>query len=110
MYESEISLYSLDMSQFSSPKPSPDTRDFSLVSNLSSSIYSLIHSNDYESDLELYFHVDMKFMTLSIPFTHPINTHNTIQTPSSLVDSSLDSYAVSLVFVGFKSRLYLIGW
>ena len=52
----------------------------------------------------------MHVMTSSIPFTHPLNTPKTIQTPSSLVDSSLDSYAVSLFSVGFKVCLFFIGW
>ena len=48
----------------------------------------------------------MHFITSSIPFTHPLNTPNTIQTPSSLVDSLLDSYVMSLISVGFKSCLF----
>ena len=49
-------------------------------------------------------------MTSSIPFTHPLNTHMTIQTPSSLVDSSLYSYEVSLVSASFKCCLFFTGW
>ena len=48
-------------------------------------------------------------MTPYIPFSHPLNTHKTIQTPSSLVDSYLDSYSVSLVSVGCNYYLSFIG-
>ena len=41
-------------------------------------------------------------MTSSIPSTTPLNTPKTIQTPSSLVDSSLVSYAMLLIFNGFN--------
>ena len=49
-------------------------------------------------------------MESSIPFTHPLNAPNTIQTPSSLVDSLLDSYAVLLISASFKSCLFFTGW
>ena len=52
----------------------------------------------------------MHVMTLSIPFTNPMNTPKTIQTPSSLVDSSLVSYAVLLISNGFKSCLFFTSW
>ena len=48
----------------------------------------------------------MHVTTSSIPFTHPLNTPKTIQTPSSLVDSLLDSYVVLIIFVCFKSCLF----
>ena len=50
------------------------------------------------------------FIPPSIPYTIPPNTLNTIQTPSSLVDSSLVSYAVLLILNGFKACLFFIGW
>ena len=52
----------------------------------------------------------MNFMTSFIPVTHPLNTPKTIQTLSSLFDSLLDSYAMLLIFVGFKSCLFFTGW
>jgi len=52
----------------------------------------------------------MHVMTSSIPSTTPLNTPKTIQTPSSLVDSSLVSYAVLLISNGFKSCLFSTGW
>ena len=51
----------------------------------------------------------MQVMKLSMPLSQPFDAHNTIQTLSSLVDSTLDSYTVSLIFVGFKSCMYFIG-
>ena len=53
---------------------------------------------------------DMHVMTPSIPSTIPFNTPKTIQTPSSLVDSSLVSYAVLLISNGSKSCLFFNGW
>ena len=52
----------------------------------------------------------MHVITSSIPYTIPINTPNTIQTPSSLVDSSLVSYAMLLISNGFKSCMVFTGW
>ena len=49
-------------------------------------------------------------MKSSIPSTIPMNTPKTIQIPSSLVDSSLVSYAVLLILHGLKSCIYFIGW
>ena len=49
-------------------------------------------------------------MKSSIPYTIPLNTPKTIQTPSSLVDSSLVSYAMLLISNNFKSYLFFIGW
>ena len=49
-------------------------------------------------------------MTSSIPSTIPLNTPKTIQTPSSLVNFVLVSYAVLLISNGFKSSLVFIGW
>ena len=51
-----------------------------------------------------------KFIPPSIQSTIPMNTPKTIQIPSSLVDSSLVSYAVILILHGLKSFLYLRGW
>ena len=50
------------------------------------------------------------FIPPSIPSTIPLNNPNTIQTPNSLVDSSLVSYAVLLISNGFKSCLFFTGW
>ena len=57
----------------------------------------------------------MNFMTPyippSIPYTIPMNTLKTIQTPSSLVDSSLVSYAVLLISNGFNLVYFsLVGY
>ena len=46
----------------------------------------------------------------SIPSTIPMNNPKTIQIPSSLVDSSLVSYAVILILHGLNSFLYLSVW
>ena len=46
----------------------------------------------------------------TIPSTIPLNNPNTIQIPSSLVDSSLVSYVVILILHGLKSFLYFSGW
>ena len=88
---------------------SPNTRDFSLDPDLSLSNSSSLYSNDYNSDLEEIFQVDMHVMTSSIPLTHPLNTPKTIQTPSSLVDSLLDSYAMLLISVSFNPCLFFTG-
>ena len=46
----------------------------------------------------------------SIPSTIPMDNPNTIQIPSSLVDSSLVSYLMLLILHGFKYFLYFSGW
>ena len=50
------------------------------------------------------------FIPKFIPYTIPLNNPKTIQIPSSLVDSSLVSYAVLLILHGLKSCLYFTGW
>ena len=90
--------------------PSPNDFVFPLGLDLSLSNSSSLHSNDYESDLEVIFQDYMHVLTSSIPITHPLNTPKTIQTPSSLVDSLLDSYVVLLISVGFKSCLFFTGY
>ena len=99
----------MDKSPISSLDPSPNTRVFPLVPDLSLSISFSLHSNYYEYDLEESLKADMHFMTSSIPFTHPLNTPKTIQTPSLVFDSLLDSYAVLLISVGFRSCLFFHG-
>ena len=89
---------------------SPNDCVFSLDHDLSLTRSSSLLSNDYESDLEDIFQDDMHVMTSSIPSTTPLNTPKTIQTPSSLADSSLVSYAVLLISNGFKSCLFSTGW
>ena len=49
-------------------------------------------------------------MTSTIPYTIPLNNPKTIQFSSSLVNSSLVSYAVLLILHGLKSFLYFSGW
>ena len=49
-------------------------------------------------------------MTSSIPYTVPLNTPNIMQTPSSLVDSSLVSYIVLLISNSFKYCLFFTRW
>ena len=88
---------------------SPDDCDFSLDLDLSLSNSSSLHSNDYESDLEAIFKYYMHVMKSYIPFIHPLNTPKAIKTPISLVDSLLVSYAMLLIFNGFKSCLFFTG-
>ena len=52
----------------------------------------------------------MNFMASYIPSNMPLNTPNTIQTPSSLVDSLSVSYAMLLISNGFKSCLSFPSW
>ena len=54
-------------------------------------------------------HVMKHIIPQSIPSTTPMNNPNTIQIPSSLVDSSLVSYAVIFILHGLKSFLDFIG-
>ena len=49
-------------------------------------------------------------MSPSIPSTIPMNTSKTMQTPSSLVYSSLVSYAMLLISNGFKSCIFFTSW
>ena len=55
-------------------------------------------------------HVMASSILPSIPSTIPLNNSKTIQIPSSLVDSSLVSYAVLLILHGLKSFPYFSGW
>ena len=59
-----------------------------------------------DSDLEAYLQVDTHIIPPSMPSTIPLNNPKTIQIPSSLVDSSLVSYAVIFILHGLKSFLY----
>ena len=90
---------------------SPKNCDCSLDTDLYLSSSS---SQDYIYDLEDCLQADMYAMTQiippSIPSTIPMNNPETIQTPSSLVDSSLVSYAVLLILHGLKSFLSFSGW
>ena len=63
-----------------------------------------------DSDLEEYLQVDKHIIPPSISSTIPRNNTKTIQSPTSLVDSSLVSYAVILILHGLKSFLYFSGW
>ena len=69
------------------------------------SIYMLI-CDPLDSDLEAYLQVDTHIIPPSIPSTIPLNNPKTIQIPSSLVDSSLVSYAMIFILHGLKSFLY----
>ena len=89
---------------------SPNDCDFSLDPDLSLSSSSPLHSNNYNYDLELYLQAYIHVMTSYILSTIPLNTPKTIQTPSSLVDSSLVSYAVFFILYGFKSCLFFTCW
>ena len=60
----------------------------------------------FDSDLESCLNTDTK----TIPSTIPMNNPKTIQISSSLVDSSLVSYAVLLILHGLKSFLSCSGW
>ena len=60
------------------------------------STYMLI-CDPFYSDLEAYFQVNTHIIPPYIPSTTPLNNPKTIQIPSSLVDSSLVSYAVLLI-------------
>ena len=63
-----------------------------------------------DSDLEAYLQVDTHIIPPSIPYTIPLNNPKTIQIPSSLVDSSLVSYAVISILHDLKSFLTFSGW
>ena len=61
-------------------------------------------------DLEEYFQVHTYIIPPFIPSTIPPNNPKTIQIPSSLVDSSLVSYAVIFILHGLNYFLYFSGW
>ena len=63
-----------------------------------------------DSDLEAYLQVDTHIMPPSISSTIPLKNPKTIQIPSSLIDSSLVSYAVIFILHGLKSFLNFSGW
>ena len=88
--------------------------DSSLDIDLSLRSSSSLHSHGYKSDLEACLRADIHGMTPFIPpsilSTIPLNTPKTIQIPSSLVDSSLVSYAVLLILHGLKSCVSFNGW
>ena len=69
---------------------------------------------DYISDLEDCLQDDMhvikNIVPQYIPYTIPLNNPNTIQIPSSLVDSSFVSYVVLLILHGLKYCLSFSGW
>ena len=52
----------------------------------------------------------IQFIPPSIPYTIPLNSSKTIQIPSSLVDSSLVSYAMLLILHGLNSFLSFTGY
>ena len=100
----------MDKSLINSLEPSPSTCVFSLDHNFPLRSSSSLHSNGYNYDLEACLLVDMNFITPTIPNNLPLNTPKTIQTPSSLVVSSLVSYALLLISNGFKYCLFSTGW
>ena len=59
----------------------------------------MIICDPLDSDLEVYFQVDTHITPPSISSTIPLNNPKTIQIPSSLVDSSLVSYAMLLIYM-----------
>ena len=61
-------------------------------------------------DLEAYFQVDTHIIPPSIPSTIALNNPKAIQIPSSLVNSSLVSYAVIFILHDLKSFLTFSGW
>ena len=63
-----------------------------------------------DSYLEEYLKVDTHIILPSIPSTIALNNPKTIQIPSSLVDSSLVSYAAIFILHGLKSFLSFSGW
>ena len=63
-----------------------------------------------DADLESYFQVYTHIIPPSISYIIPMNNPKTIQIPSSLVDSSLVSYAVIFILHGLKSFLSFSGW
>ena len=101
----------LDKSPISLLDPSPNDCVFSVDPDLYLSSSFSLHSNDYESDLELSLKNHVNVMTSCMPFTHPLNTPKTIQTPSSLVDSLLVSMQRHL-FLLVSSLVYfsLVGY
>ena len=63
-----------------------------------------------DSDLEAYLQVDTHIIPPSTQSTIRMNNPKTIQIPSSLVDSSLVSYAVIFILHDLKSFLTFSGW
>ena len=59
----------------------------------------MIICDPLDSDLEACLQDDTHIIPPSIPSTIPLNNPNTVQIPSSLVDSSLVSYAVIYIFM-----------
>ena len=76
--------------------------DFSLDTDLSLSSFSSLHNSYLEYCLKNNIHVMTPFIPPSIPSTIPLNNPKTIQILSSLVDSSLVSYAVLLILQGLN--------
>ena len=66
----------------------------------------MIICDPLDSDLEAYFQVYTHIIPPSIASTISLNNPKTLQIPSSLVDSSLVSYAVIFILHGLKSFLY----
>ena len=96
--ESEISDPFFDDLPLSLLDSSPQNCDFSLDIDLSlgnSSSQACI--SDLEDCLQADMHVMAHIIPPSIPSTIPLNNPKTIQIPSSLVDSSLVSYAMLLI-------------
>ena len=60
-------------------------------------------------DIESYFQVDTHIIPPFTPSTIPLNNPKTIQIPSSLVDSSLVSYAVIFILHDLKYFLTFSG-
>ena len=65
---------------------------------------------DILDPLESCFQASTQLILPSIPSTIPMNNPKTIQIPSSLVYSSLVSYAMLLILHGLRSCLYFSGW
>ena len=106
---SEISVHFLNNPPISLLDSSPNDCVFSLNPHLSLSKYSSLHSNSHNYDLESFSHAEMHVMTsYKLSSTH-FNTPQTIQSPSSLVDFLLVSYAVLLISNSFKSCIFFIG-
>ena len=83
----------------------PIDNDLSLNNSSSQAYISYL-----EDCLQADTHGTAHIILPSIPSTVPLNNPKTIQIPSSLVDSSLVSYAVLLILHGLKYFLSFSGW
>ena len=70
----------------------------------------MIICDPLDSDLEEYLQVDTHIIPPPIPYTISLNNPKTIQIPSSLIDSSLVSYAMIFILHDLRSFLTFSSW